>query len=142
MDTLLQKVQTRFPYVTAEKLADILSMGQIVVVQPGEKVKLIFADHAQVYPVVTATGNEFEVNEQKEGSVFVFGREVNDFRVVDYEALAMLNVSATQQLLKMIVEQQKENEKMREQWSTLQNEVGEIKHQLLLKSTNTDRRFF
>ncbi|MBL7778315.1 MAG: Crp/Fnr family transcriptional regulator [Chitinophagales bacterium] len=36
MDTLLQKVQSRFPYVTAEKLADILAMGEVVVVQPGE----------------------------------------------------------------------------------------------------------
>ena len=32
------------------------------------------------------------------GQVFVYGREVKDFRVVDYEAIAMLNVSATQEL--------------------------------------------
>jgi hypothetical protein len=30
--------------------------------------------------------------------VFVFGREVDDFRSVDYEAIAMLNISATQEL--------------------------------------------
>ncbi|MBL7778316.1 MAG: tail fiber domain-containing protein [Chitinophagales bacterium] len=106
--------------------------------QPGEKVKLIFADQSQVYTVLSANEKEFEVNEEKEGSVFVFGREVNDFRVVDYEALAMLNISATQQLLKMIIQQQKDIEKMRAQWSALQNEVEEIKQQLLLKSANTD----
>ncbi len=32
--------------------------------------------------------------------VFVFGREVKDFRSVDYEAISMLNVSATQQIKK------------------------------------------
>ena len=31
-------------------------------------------------------------------TVFVYGREVKDFRTVDYEAIAMLNVSATQEL--------------------------------------------
>ena len=30
--------------------------------------------------------------------MFVYGREVDDFRTVDYDALTMLNVSATQQL--------------------------------------------
>ncbi len=30
-------------------------------------------------------------------TVFVYGREVNDFHTVDYEALSMLNVSATQE---------------------------------------------
>ncbi len=34
--------------------------------------------------------------------VFVFGREVNDFRTVDYEAIAMLNVSATQELARRL----------------------------------------
>jgi hypothetical protein len=32
--------------------------------------------------------------------VFVYGREVNDFRTVDYDALGMLNISATQQVKK------------------------------------------
>jgi len=32
--------------------------------------------------------------------VFVYGREVSDLRSVDYDAIAMLNVSATQQLKK------------------------------------------
>lgn len=54
-----------------------------------------------------------EVLEVKEGAirtafqptgdeVFVYGREVKDFRVVDYEAIAMLNVSATQELARKL----------------------------------------
>jgi len=34
----------------------------------------------------------------------VYGREVKDFRSVDYDAIAMLNVSATQQLAKQLKE--------------------------------------
>ena len=37
--------------------------------------------------------------------VFVYGREVKDFRVVDYEAIAMLNVSATQALHRRMARQ-------------------------------------
>ena len=34
--------------------------------------------------------------------IFVYGREVKDFRTVDYEAIAMLNVSATQELARKL----------------------------------------
>ncbi|HSR38339.1 MAG TPA: tail fiber domain-containing protein, partial [Phnomibacter sp.] len=34
--------------------------------------------------------------------IFVYGTEVNDFNVVDYDAIAMLNVSATQELLRRL----------------------------------------
>ena len=36
------------------------------------------------------------------GEVFVYGREVDDFHSVDYEAISMLNVSATQQLFEQL----------------------------------------
>ena len=39
------------------------------------------------------------------GSLFVYGREVKDFRAVDYEAVAMLNVSATQALNQQVQKQ-------------------------------------
>ncbi|MBP6732686.1 MAG: tail fiber domain-containing protein, partial [Chitinophagales bacterium] len=68
----------------------------------GERVKLIMSDKAEVFNVLAADGNGFNVELKDEGKVFVFGREVNDFRTVDYEAISMLNVSATQELLKMV----------------------------------------
>ncbi len=39
--------------------------------------------------------------------VFVYGEEVNDFRTVDYEGLTTLNISATQELSKLIDTQNK-----------------------------------
>lgn len=40
--------------------------------------------------------------------VFVYGREVADLRSVDYDAISMLNVSATQELHRKIMTLQKE----------------------------------
>ena len=38
--------------------------------------------------------------------IFVYGEEINDFRSVDYEGLTTLNISATQELSKLVKQQQ------------------------------------
>ena len=40
--------------------------------------------------------------------MFVYGREVNDFHTVDYDAISMLNVSATQELAKQLLKAQED----------------------------------
>ena len=45
--------------------------------------------------------------------IFLYGSFVDDFRAVDYEALGMLNISATQELYRKIKEQQREIEELR-----------------------------
>jgi len=47
--------------------------------------------------------------------VFVYGREVNDFRTVDYDAIAMLNVSATQELARKVEAQSAELARLQSQ---------------------------
>ena len=67
----------------------------------GERVKLVTETDEDVCEVLEVTPDKFRVAfEQEEDKVFVFGREVNDFLTVDYDAISMLNVSATQQLKK------------------------------------------
>jgi hypothetical protein len=65
----------------------------------GEKVKLL-TKQGEIQAKVTAVrADGFQVDTDVEnGNVFVYGRIVDDFRVVDYDAISMLNVSATQQL--------------------------------------------
>ena len=55
------------------------------------------------------SANEVIINatEIKGDKVFVYGEEVDDFRTVDYEGLTTLNISATQELSKLINEQNK-----------------------------------
>jgi len=85
----------------------------------GERVKLIFAGRSELVAVTAADAAGFEVKLPDEGQVFVYGREVSDFRTVDYEALSMLNVSATQELVKQLAALQQQN-------TALQSRVSEL----------------
>ena len=62
----------------------------------------LIADKAEgVHEELEVTKEKFRTDFKPEGDkVFVYGREVDDFRTVDYDAIAMLNVSATQQIKK------------------------------------------
>ena len=75
----------------------------------GDRVRLIFQNKEEITSVLSATPKYFKVNLNESGKVFVYGREVDDFRTVDYQAVSMLNVSATQELLKRVEELEREN---------------------------------
>ena len=65
----------------------------------GDRVRLIADKGEGVHEVLEVKKDRFRTAFQPADSeVFVFGREVKDFRSVDYEAISMLNVSATQEL--------------------------------------------
>jgi hypothetical protein len=73
--------------------------------QVGDKVRMIGEKNGTIETTVTAVADarSFAVAlPQPETKLFVFGPEVKDLRTVDYEALAMLNVSATQELAKQV----------------------------------------
>lgn len=58
--------------------------------------------------------NTFVVkSDQAYDKIFVHGKKVNDFRSVDYDAISMLNVSATQELAKQVKALKLENEALR-----------------------------
>ncbi|MEO7216121.1 tail fiber domain-containing protein [Mucilaginibacter sp.] len=78
--------------------------------------------------VVTST---IKLDEQE--GVFVYGRPANDVLTVDYDAISMLNVSATQQLAQTVDEQKKliqqltlENEKLRKEQAESKTTVNAI----------------
>lgn len=62
---------------------------------------------------------EFEKNPEK---IFVYGKWVSDFRSVDYDAISMLNVSATQELIRKIESLQQNIDFLLQQNAILQNE--------------------
>ena len=69
----------------------------------GEKVRLFNSEEDAVHEVLEVRAGAFRTAFEPKGSeVFVYGREVDDFRSVDYDAIAMLNVSATQELAKKL----------------------------------------
>ncbi|MFQ4135466.1 tail fiber domain-containing protein [Nodosilinea sp. PGN35] len=71
--------------------------------QTGERIKIFLENsEGEIHIITAATPHRFQVSLDYTGTVFVYGREVDDFHVVDYDALSMLNISATQELCKII----------------------------------------
>ena len=80
----------------------------------GERVRLIGEKEEGIHEVLEITEGRFRTNFKPEGDkIFVYGREVNDFRNVDYDAIAMLNVSATQELARKVEAQEVELARLR-----------------------------
>ncbi|MCB9317023.1 MAG: tail fiber domain-containing protein [Lewinellaceae bacterium] len=95
--------------------------------KPGERVKIITEQSAEVYEITQVEESRFRVAELKTRNskletVFVYGREVNDFHTVDYEAIAMLNVSATQEQQRIIEAQEKRIAELEAQNTALKND--------------------
>lgn len=69
----------------------------------GDMVKLIIEETGEKTLEVTVLDNRsFSVAEPIAGRIFVYGKKVNDLLSVDYDAVAMLNVAATQELAKQL----------------------------------------
>ncbi|WP_347065350.1 tail fiber domain-containing protein [Flavobacterium sp. WV_118_3] len=112
---IAQQVEQVYPLAVNTKLTEVipnvyqlstLKNGWISVptkdLAVGDKIKLVFSRETMLTDIQAISKEGIRVNCTKEGSVFVYGKEVHDFHSVDYEAIAMLNVSATQALLKRI----------------------------------------
>lgn len=89
--------------------------------QVGERVRLVAAEEAEVHEVLEVRPGAFRTGSpQTEGKVFVYGREVKDFRSVDYDALSMLNVSATQELARRLEAKEAEVAQLRDRLARLE----------------------
>lgn len=87
----------------------------------GDRVQLIEGQNQGIYKVLEIRNGAFRTAfTPRSDKVFVYGREVTDFRVVDYEAIAMLNVSATQQINKEVISLRTENRALRAQLTKME----------------------
>jgi len=88
----------------------------------GERVKLISKNEEGVHEVLEVAAGKFRTAFTGTAEeVFVYGREVNDFRTVDYDAISMLNVSATQELKR---EKDAEIQTLRDENAALRRELA------------------
>ena len=91
----------------------------------GEHVRLIGDTEESIEEVIEVRGDAFRTASQSaRGRVFVHGRQVEDFRTVDYDAIAMLNVSATQQIKKELDAVKIENAELKNQLAALTADVA------------------
>ncbi len=120
---IAQQVESVYPEVinkTKSVIPDIYALAESVVydvqnkklsisllkdydIKIGDKIELVHPEKGKIQSeVVEVSGKSFTVKDWNypTDKIFVFGREVNDFRSVDYEALSMLGISAIQALAK------------------------------------------
>jgi len=142
---IAQEVEEVFPNaisVTTGYLPDIMKVSKAVSkgngvfeinlekspnLKVGDQIKVLNNKDQTEFPVVKSVeDNTFTVSLSLVGDaedVFVYGRQVNDFRTVDYDAISMLNVSATQELSKEIKALKAENAELKK----LASEMKELK---------------
>ena len=107
---------------TIDKKGWVVFNGKLKI---GEKIQIIFEQGKEILEVLETTENafrvdsKFKIHHSKLETVFIYGRQVDDFHTVDYEAISMLNVSATQQLAK-------ENEALKQRVQKLEKQVAKI----------------
>jgi hypothetical protein len=100
------------PNIFAMSLSVRADSNELTITMPA-KTTLAVNDNVRFYvgndqheaKVIARTGNSFTVANDHfklDKPVFVYGFEVSDFMKVDYDAISMLNVSATQELSKML----------------------------------------
>ncbi len=97
----------------------------------GERVRLISGKKEGIYEVLEVAPGKFRTDFSADGeTVFVYGREVKDFRSVDYIAIAMLNVSATQELYRHVEKQAADLAERDDKIALLENSNQEMQREL------------
>ena len=129
-----QAVNTTSNYIpNIYEVAEVTN-GQVMVtaeVAVGDKIKMFQEDGSELHVSVVATdANSFTVDSDYEGQAFIYGKEVDDFRGVDYDALSMLNISATQELHRLIQDFQEEIQDLQDENVQLKNVNTSFQNQL------------
>ena len=90
-----------------------------------DKVQILYQeddkDKQEIFVIKEVEEDCFKVDFSASGEVFIYGREVDDFHVVDIDALSMLNISATQALASKV-----------KKTDVLQQEVDALKEENML----------
>jgi hypothetical protein len=84
----------------------------------GDSIRLITPKNLEVNAVAHVVDDKSFTVETKEpigDKVFVYGKQCTDLKAVDYDAISMLNVSATQELAKKVEALEQENSDLHDQ---------------------------
>ena len=143
-----QQVESVYPQAVSKGtgyLADVAAKGKVVAkggdlfeiqldsphgLQPGTKIKLVHPSGDAEFSSVEASGEKSFTAKLKSGNdgseIFVHGRQVDDLRTVDYDALSMLNISATQELARKVSGLEAENAKLKADNAALSAAVSDL----------------
>ena len=110
---------------------DVYNLCSNMAIMNKGEVKLVLEKTGDKELIVTVIdANTFSVAEAINDKIFVYGKHVNDLLTVDYDAVSMLNVSATQELSKQIEQLKADNAKLQNRLlkieASLQSSVNTI----------------
>ncbi|MCX8496220.1 MAG: tail fiber domain-containing protein [Akkermansiaceae bacterium] len=107
----------------------------------GERVRLISRKGEEIHEVLEVRPDAFRTSHRGANEpVFVYGREVKDFRSVDYDALAMLNVSATQELAKQVKEKDAKIQALQDESVSQRREIDTLRSELAATGQSMETR--
>lgn len=137
IEEIFPQAVSKMPGTVPDIFAKFTAKAGLISVKAPQKMEVKAGDVIKAFPekpdpnkpellltVKEVTKDGVRVTEPVDGNLFVFGRQVSDLRTVDYEAIAMLNVSATQELHRTIEAQAAELKKLREENDALEKELG------------------
>ena len=104
-----------------------------------KKIQLMVGSETKQFPIVSIPSeNQVLINaaDLKIDKVFVYGEVINDFRNIDYDGLVTLNISATQELSKLLKKQQAEIEAQNIKIAELTEAIKALKNKDTLLSKN------
>jgi hypothetical protein len=99
-------------------------------IKVGDKIRFYTDSAVHEEKILSVSDNTFTVaysGKQPGKKVFVYGTEVSDFLSVDYDAISMLNVSATQELSKQLADAQAQIKQLKAEKEQMKNTLDEIK---------------
>jgi hypothetical protein len=125
----------------------VISLAKTPELNDGDTVRLITSKNKELRVVAhSVKGKTFlvETNEPLGDKVFVYGKQCLDLKAVDYDAISMLNVSATQELAKKVETLEEENSELQaesKRLSAIETQQGaEIAATRAVESENAELR--
>jgi hypothetical protein len=117
-----------FRMATAKDGVIVFNESGAADLKTGDTVRLVQGKHDFSTEITGITKAGFTVEESiEDGELFVYGRKVDDLRVVDYEEVSMLNVSATQEIYRRMQAQSKTIANLEADKAALEKQVSELR---------------
>ncbi|MBK8965964.1 MAG: tail fiber domain-containing protein [Lewinellaceae bacterium] len=114
----------------------MLKMAKPHGLQKGERVRLFDSmNQRQDLQVLSAGETTFTVakwGDNAANGAFIFGKEVSDFHVVDYDHIFTMNVAATQEIARQVEILKAENASLRAQLESQSAAIGELVNRMNL----------
>jgi Chaperone of endosialidase len=115
-------------YASMQKNVLYITMGKNHELAKGQRVRVMSRDGQADKPAIVINKRTFAIDGWEFGTedLFVYGRQVDDFMVVDYNRIYSLNVSATQELHRQVDTLKDENAQLRKQIAAIQKALGTL----------------